>query len=529
MALNPLTLVRRAWNAMRSQPVDPQRGSVLQFIGPNNARVPVTPEIALMSSAVWACIDCIAAAMASSDWNVYAGTRGMSDQQFLADDSLQYILNTRPNPEMTAQSGKRALMIAAAGWGNGYAEIVRDRAGRIAEVWPLAPDRCEQRRDHDTGELFLRVYNDWSGGYVELDMRDVFHVRGPGITGVLGDSPFARAVQTIAMSVALEQFAASYFANNTQMGVVLEYPGLGKMDDPTFERLKQSWENRHKGSRKAFRVGFLDGGMKLHQLLVEAEKAQLVDARYQQVEEICRWWRVPPHKVAHLLRSTNNNIEHQGLEFSRDTLRPWKVEIEQESDFKLIAARGPRKFVCIDLDWAAEGDFKSRMEGYQIGRAMGVYSGNDILRKLGENTIGKDGDIRIVQGAMIKLEDVGQAYAKPAPATQPTEEEEADDAASGDADDVMEAWVRSVYQRIKNRQDKRRADLIRGGRDNAERQAQLDAMAYIDEAVEDVLPAVRARFPGAANALAFHALEVVRGADPAVAAADLFKQLERTQ
>lgn len=517
MALNVLAPVRKLWNAMRTQPTNPQRGSVLQFIGSNNARVNVTPEIALMVSAVWACIDVISSAMASSDWNVYSGTRGTSDQEALPDDTLQYILNTRPNPEMTAQSAKRALMIAAAGWGNGYAEIVRDMAGRIVELWPLPPDRCEQRRDLETGALFLRVTNEWNAGWVDLDMRDVFHIRGPGVSGVLGDNQFAKAVQSIAMSVALDQFGSAYFANGTQMGVVLEYTGLGKLDEPTVERIEKSWENRHRGAKKSFRVGFLEGGMKLHQLTVEAEKAQLVEAKYQQIEEICRWWRVPPHKIAHLLRATNNNIEHQGLEFSRDTLRPWKCEIQQEADFKLIPARGPRKFVEIDLDWAAEGDFKSRMEGFQIGRGMGVYSANDILRKLGENTISaaEGGDLRIVNGAALKLSDVGAAYAGVAPRPQ---EEDAD---------VMEAWVRSVFQRIRKRQDNRRSDLERAGRGDARQQSRLDALSTVTAAIDEISDALHARWPGSRFAAESYATRVALGTDPVKAASDLMRQLER--
>ena len=300
--------------ALQTRPEDPQRRqtgngeALIEWIrtggegrAPDDVCGPgaphVSPEVALGVATCWACIDAIAAPLASSNWNAYAGVRDASDQKALPDDSLQYILNTRPNPEMTAQSAKRALMIAAAGWGNGYAEIVRDLAGRVTQLWPLSPDRCEQRRDLDTGELFLRVQNDWAGSHVDLPMRDVFQIRGPGISGVLGDNQLHRAVKTLALAVALEQFSQAYFSNGTQLGVVLEVPGLGRMVEPSYERMKESWAGRHRGPSNAFRLGFAEGGTKIHQLQVEAQKAQMTEARYQMVEEICRWWKVPPQSA----------------------------------------------------------------------------------------------------------------------------------------------------------------------------------------------------------------------------------------
>lgn len=528
MALMPAP-VTRAVNAVVTRLINPLRGRFAFFSGRNNANVRVTPEIAMMVSAIWACIDCVAKAMSSSEWNVYSGTRGLNDQKFLPLDGLQYVLNTRMNPEMTAQSGKRALMIAALGWGNGYAEIVRDMAGRIVELWPLAPDRCWLKRDPASGLLVLEVHNDYGEVVATLDMRDVFHIRGPGISGVLGDNTFAKAVQTISMSVALDQFAAAYFANGAQMGVVLEYPGLGKMDDATYNRLKDSWNEKHAGGARAFRTGFLDGGMKLHQITVEAEKAQMIEARNQQIEECCRWFSVPPHKIGHLARATNNNIEHQGLEFSRDTLRPWKVEIEQEADFKLVPARGAKRFIVLDIDWAAEGDFKSRMEGFQIGRGMGVYSANDILRKLGENTISKadGGDLRIVNGAAIPLDRVGENYpggpAKPVQTLAPAAPE-GEDAEDPEGEDVLEDWVRSVFARISAMvQNRREAHAAHA---DADRRAQVDGLGYIDKALQDVLPSMIERWPSSQKDLELAAVCVVRGGQPAAQAAELIRILK---
>jgi HK97 family phage portal protein len=408
------------------------------FFGQNNAGVHVTHETAFMAAAVWACMDVVASSLASSDWNVYSGIRQGSNKQAIPDDGLQYVLNTRFNPEMTAQAGKRAVAIGAVGYGNGYAEIERDMSRRIVALWPISPDRVLPIRD-ESGRPFYRVTQDYAGGTVDLDPSDVYHIRGASLIGSVGDDMIGKAIQSISRMVAIDQFAAAYFGNNAQLGTIFQYNG--PMTPERKVQLEEGIKKRYTGPKKSHLPAVFEGDWKIHQLANDADKAQLIEAKNQLIEEICRWFRVPPHKVAHLLRSTNNNIEHQGLEFSRDTLRPWVKEIEQEADYKLIPVRGPKKFVEIDIDWASEGDFQSRMMGFSSGITGGVYSVNDVRRKLGENTIGPSGDVHMVQGAMMKLDDVGKNML---PASAPVDDEP-----------VAQAWLESVYNRIKRRFDNR--------------------------------------------------------------------------
>lgn len=460
---------RRVSAAVRISPAGRRIGSFFQFIGANNAGVRVTHEVAFQVAAVWACIDAISSAMSSSDWNVLAGIRGESDKQALPQDGLQYVLNTRFNPLMTAQAGKRAMLIAAVGYGNGYAEIERDLANRIVALWPISPDRVEPLHD-ESGSFVYRVTQTTIGGTIDLDPAEIFHIRGSSLVGFVGDDTIARAIQSIAVSVALDRFGAAYFQNGAQLGGVLEY--TGKLEDTAFDRLQKQFNSKHQGAGNAFKTAILEGGMKWTAVSSDAQKAQMIEAKYQQVEEICRWFRVPPHKIAHLLRATNNNIEHQGLEFTRDTCRPWIKEIEQEGDYKLIPIRGQKKFIEIDMDWAEQGDYGSRMTAYSTARGMGVFSVNDVLRKLGENTIGPVGDVRTMNGAAVRLEDVGKNMT-PAPATA---KEAANDE---EAEDVARAWLTSVYARVQRRYQKR---VEASGK----AMALIDAMTYGTEQVGEL-------------------------------------------
>ena len=523
MGMSIFSSLTRIMSALRVKPANPDDRGLVNVLLANNAQIPITHDNAIEASAVWACIDIIASALSSSDWNVYQGVRGADRTEATPQDALHYILNTRMNPEMTAQAGKRALLLAAVGYGNGYAEIERDLAGRIVALWPIAPDRVEVRRPLEGGALFYRVTQDYTGGTIDMDASSIYHLRGAGILGFMGDSVLRRSVQAISQALALDAFASSYFGNNTQLGTIFVYKG-GKLDDSHYGRLKESLEQRHKGVHKSFRAGIFDGGdWDVKSIGTTADKAQLIEAKQHVIEDICRFFHVPPHKVQHLLRATNNNIEHQGLEFTRDTLRPWVKEIEQESDYKLIPARGSRRFVALDLDWAELGDYKSRAEAYQIYRNMGVFSANDVLRKLGENTIGDEGNIRIVQGANVRLEDVGIAYTQGTQAPRPEETARTDDdAAAEDEDkdedenesDIMARWLTSVYSRVERRVANRQDQLHKTDPANALRRAREATRVYAFEAVDELADVLGGRLESGY----FWALKVVEGCDPKIAA-----------
>lgn len=517
-------------DAGQAAPPNPLIGGRLMWIGGNTAGVTITNDIAFQVSAVWACIDTVAAAIASSNWDVYGWEARDNKQQALHSDPLQYVLNVRFNKEMTAQSGKRALMIAALAAGNGWAEIVRNGARQPMELWPIDPRRCTLRRYEDSGDLFLRVVQDqgasWAGdgAWVDLDLADVFHIRGPGMSGLLGDNAIAKAVKSIALALAQEQFEEAYFGNGTHIGGVLTVKT--KLDDTSYERMKAQMNEKRSGAKNAFKAMIAENGATWQAIDSNADKAQLIEARNQQIEEICRWWHVPPHKIAHLLHANLSNIEHQGLEFSRDTLRPWKIEIEQEGEYKLFPKRGQPRFICVDTAWASEGDFKSRADGYQVLRMSGIYSANDVLRKLGENTIGPAGDIRLVNGAAIRLEDVGKNYqvdrnnapSLPEPDSPP---------AGGEA---YVGWLGQIYDRVAKRFANRRQDLVDKGRNDAATMARRDAEAYLDEESSTIVELLNA-WSGrdAAPWIKSLGADVIAGTDPKEAAAAAIVKLQAPQ
>lgn len=434
----------------------------------------ITPEIALQVGAVWACIDVQARAIASSDWLVVEQISAKR-RTVLYDDDLSYILNTRPNNDMTAVAFRRAMVIAALSWGNAYAFIKRNFANRIESLYPIHPERVRSFRRDGWETLSFEVTND-DGSSTIVEERDMFRIRGPSILGLLGVNRIGQAAATVALARATQQFSQAFFTNGGRPGGVVEY--AGSIDDPTYDRLSKQWNQRHAGPRQAFKTAFLDNGLKYTPLPNEADKAQMIEARNADVVDICRFWGVPPHKIQFLQESSYNSVEQLGIEFVRDCLRPLAREFTQEADYKLFSSRMTRRRTHIDLDWASEGDFKSRMEGFNIARNDGVLNANEIREELGWDHIGADGDKYLVQGAMIDLKDVGLPYKQDAAkSASESPEDDEEDGEEDEKDSVTRAWILATFDACVKMKNARKRDMLDRGASDIDAEQRVNAQA----------------------------------------------------
>jgi HK97 family phage portal protein len=440
---------------------DPTR--IMRYVLPYPiAGLNLAPDEILSLSAVWACIDAIARGIGPCDWNVYRPVGG-NKNELLIDDRLAYLLNVRPNPEMTAIGFREGMLFTAVPFGNAYAEIVPDGAGRPAQLWPLAQDRVMPRRDRQTWELYYEYREPITGTLVRIPQNRIFQLRGPGLYGLLGENLIARAAKSMAVAAAQERYAASYFGQGANPGGILTYPG--KMSKETYDRLKEDWAEKKKGPENAHKPMIIEGGMTYVPTTNDPQKSQAVESRQFSVEEICRWFGVPPHKVQHLLHATFSNIEHQSIEFVRDALTPWCRRLEQEANYKFFPQdRGPWRFTKIDTLPLTAGDFKSRADGYAIMRQNGVMSANEIRDREGMNHIGADGDVLLANSTLAPMERLlrpPDPAPAPAPATDPKKEPAPADDVAALAREALDIFVCGALERFRRRLDNRRADLAR--------------------------------------------------------------------
>lgn len=396
----------------RDKPVDKAADAGYSFLfGRTTSGKPVNERTAMQTTAVYACVRILAEAVASLPLHVYE-YQDDGGKKLVHDHPLYYLLHDEPNPEMTSFVFRETLMSHLLIWGNAYAQIIRDGAGRVLGLYPLLPDKMDVQRD-DRGNIYY-VYSRNSDenpmfkeyGDIRLKAEDVLHIPGLGFDGLIGYSPIAMAKNAVGMTLACEEYGASFFANGANPGGVLEHPGVLK--DPS--KVRESWNSVYRGVNNAHKIAVLEEGMKYQQIGIPPEEAQFLETRKFQINEIARLYRIPPHMVGDLDKSSFSNIEQQSLEFVKYTLDPWVIRWEQSLQRSLLLPGEKGKyFIKLNVDGLLRGDYQSRMNGYAVGRQNGWFSANDIREMENMNPIPDEqgGNLYLINGAMTKLEDAG--------------------------------------------------------------------------------------------------------------------------
>jgi len=362
----------------------------------------VNEHTAMTVTAVYACVRILAEAIAGLPVHLYRPQDDGSKER-ITNHPLFGVLHHEPNPEMTAFVFRETLMAHLLLWGNAYAQIIRNGWGRPIALYPLLPNRVCVDRNKTTGQIFY-TYRPEDGPQVYLRHEDVLHIPGLGFDGLIGYSPIAMAKQSIGLALATEEYGATFFSNGANPGGVLEHPGVVK--NP--EQLRESWHGQFGGSGKAHKIAVLEEGLKFHAIGIPPEAAQFLQTRKFQINEIARIFRVPPHMVGDLEKSSFSNIEQQSLEFVKYSIGPWVVRWEQALMQALLLPSEKRSgmFIRFNLDGLLRGDYHSRMQGYATGRQNGWLSTNDIRELEDMNRVPTElgGDALLVNGNMISLE-----------------------------------------------------------------------------------------------------------------------------
>ena len=395
----------------RDAPTNRTSGSAYSFfMGGSTSGKRVNERTAMQMTAVYSCVRILSEAVASLPLQFYRYNADGGKEKAV-DHPLYFLLHDEPNPEMTSFVFRETLMTHLLLWGNAYSQIIRNARGEIIALYPLMPDRMEVNRDQD-GQIYYEYYlssddaHTMKGTSVRLQAQDVLHIQGLGFDGLVGYSPIAMAKNAIGMAIACEEYGAKFFANGAAPSGVLEHPGTIK--DPS--RVRESWQATFGGSANANKVAVLEEGMKYTPISISPNEAQFLETRKFQIDEIARIFRVPPHMVGDLEKSSFSNIEQQSLEFVKYTLDPWVARWEQAMVRALLTPEEKKKyFFKFNVDGLLRGDYQSRMAGYATARQNGWMSANDIreLENLDRIPAEAGGDLYLINGNMTKLEDAG--------------------------------------------------------------------------------------------------------------------------
>jgi HK97 family phage portal protein len=380
-------------------PTNPALAAILSG-GDTSAGVSINEWSALNYSAIWAAVNLLSSSMAMMTPTLMRRTGPHSKVH--ACDHPVYDLLRQPFPDCTRFTWTESRMGHVLLWGNCYARIRRDGAGRPLPggLVPIGPNRV--RPDADERGVFYRVA-DGTGNEKIVDGADMIHVPGLGFDGVCGYSVVGYARESMGLTAGVEKQGAAFFGNNAQpSGLLISKTALKKEKR---DELRESYERTHKGPQNRGRLGLLWGDLEYKQTGMSQEDSQFLETRQFQVEEIARWFNVPPHLLRHLLRSTNNNIEQQALEYIIYSLGPWIFKWKEEKERKLLTVE-ERRELFIDYDYEAlyKADIKSLTESRQVRRQNGVLNADEWRSMDGLNPT-EDGSGRcyLVNSAMVRV------------------------------------------------------------------------------------------------------------------------------
>ena len=401
---------------LRSDLSNPDPWLIAAFGGPmTSTGIRVNADNAMRLTAVYSAVRILAETIATLPLIVYRRTD--NDGKERATDYFLYpLLHDQPNEEQTSVEFREMLQGHLALRGNAYAQIDR-KMGRPARLVPLHPDRVEVRREK--GELVYKVNPANGPAYIlRRSAGEIMHLRGLSSDGVTGLNPIELFREAMGLGLAYEEYSGRLFSNGANINGVLETPQA--MSDEALKRFRKLWQESYGGVGNAGKTAILEQGMKWQAIGIAPKDAEFIVSRKFQVTEIARIFRVPPHMLADLERSTFSNIEHQSLEFVRDTIRPWLVRWEQALTRDLIPPEDRNEyFVEFLIEGLLRGDFKTRYDAYAIGRNNGWLSANDIRRMENMNPLPPEqGDVYLIPLNMV-----------PAGSSAATEEDPSDSAA----------------------------------------------------------------------------------------------------
>jgi HK97 family phage portal protein len=380
----------------------------------------VTADTSMACSAYTACIRVISDSVSSLPLHLFE-RQPNGGKRKVPEHPLYRILHMQPNPWQTAQEFRDWMTGLYLHYGASYAEIRAGVRGPVSELWPLHPSRMEVER-LENGRLRY-IYREPDGRQTVYRQEQIFALRFTTDDGIHPIPSYRLFANAIGLAQALEAHGATYFGNGARPGIVLE------SDNPVpieaAERLRESWERMHRGPDRAHRTAVLPAGVKAHELSGSNEAAQFLETRQYQVIEICRAFRVPPHMIQDLTRSTYSNIEVQGTEFVQHCLLPhlkrWEAAITRDL---LAEGEDETYFAEHSVAGLLRGDHASRSAYYVSALQNGWMSVNEIRELENMNPLGPEGDQHFIQLNMTTLEKVaaGDEEPQPEPAPEPVAE-----------------------------------------------------------------------------------------------------------
>lgn len=333
----------------------------------------INNDTSLAISTVYDCIRIISEDLAKLPIGIFQEVDGLKHKR--KDNPLYDVLNWQANPETSAMSFWNTIIGHAVGYGNGYAEKVRDRNGQIESLWILPPNRVTPKR-RDNGTLYYEFRQD-DGHITEVSTDKMYHIPGFGFDGIQGYNPVTIARESLGLAAGAEEFGSKFFGNGAKTSLAMTFPTA--LTEKARENLRKSAEKQTSGENQ-HRILLIEEGGDIKTLSLSQKDSQYLETREFSIEEICRWFRVNPNKVADLRRATFSNIEAQNIDHVNDTLMPWFIRVEQAIRNQLMTPEEQTTgfFAKHNANALLRGDSKARSDFYKAGINDGWLTRNEV-------------------------------------------------------------------------------------------------------------------------------------------------------
>nr|WP_278429845.1 phage portal protein [Brevibacillus laterosporus] len=352
----------------------------------------VTGDTALLNSNVYTCASILGGDIGKLPIQIFTRKGGRIERD--RNHPVTNLLGIRPNPYMSAYTFKELLQVHLMLWGNAYALIDWGWDGRPQALWPLNPSLTEVTTDLNTGEVWY-ITTLTNGEQRKIPWFDVLHVKAISKTGLKGISPISVIREKLGIQQASDKFIGAFYANGTTSRGILKVPDI--LQPEAKDRTREEWQKLNSGLNNAHKVAILDGGLDYQSLGMPLKDAEFIETQKFGIGEIAKIYKIPPHKLGQLDRATFSNIEHQSIEYVKNTLQPIITNWEQEIDYKLFTSKERKQYYSkFNVESELRGDSQSRAQYYKDMVSISAITFNEVREKENQNGYGEIGDRPII-------------------------------------------------------------------------------------------------------------------------------------
>ncbi|SHU12613.1 phage portal protein, HK97 family [Mycobacteroides abscessus subsp. abscessus] len=298
---------------------DPQVVTLFDGV-PSLAGVSVTDRSAMGLSAVYRCVSLISGSIASLPLRTV-----VTDSSGVTQRTASWLDDPAGPAGVTSFEFVEYMLVSLLLHGNFYGLKIFGGADQILGLQPLPP-QCvgvEVKNGHKLYRVQLE-----NGQSQQFTDREMVHIPGLSLDGVTGVSPITIARNSIGAAIQAERTAARLYSNGLLASAIITPED--ELSDEQAVEIKNAMTSRMAGEAHAHEPMVVNRRFKVTPWSVNPVDAQFIESRAFAVDEVARWFGIPPHLLGQTEKQTSfgAGLSEQNRGYAKYTLEPWTRRIE---------------------------------------------------------------------------------------------------------------------------------------------------------------------------------------------------------